>query len=212
MASEESPSESSEKSKFFNEKNKEKIMAISLIVIAIIAATVIFILIQPGTPENVTKIIYQDQKYMFSHDIYDSDKITMENRDAILILLNSVIDIEVVFNDTGDSVKDFPYFTTSGYNIVYKIQQYSVYTQTRFLNITTTPLSESLLDKTTIMLKGPNSGAVETSITTLQSENGGNIILVQGLTHKELEMAGDKLVLAYLGVNLQNPNFTILQE
>ncbi len=212
MALEESPSESREQKEYFSKDNKEKIMAVSLIVIAIIAASVIFVLIQPKPPENVTKIIYENQKYIFSHNIYDSDKINMENKEAIILLLNSVNDIEIVFNDTEDSVKDFPYFTTTGYNIVYKIQQYSVYTQLRVLNITTTPLSESSLDKTTIMLKGPNSGANETSITTSQSDNGGNIILVQGLTHKELEMTGDKLVMAYLGVNLQNPNFTILQE
>lgn len=188
-----------------SKKINKELLVVAVVAIIAFAVFSYFIFLNPAKPNIlVDKIVYQDQKYYFSSDIYDTEKnVTLSNSADILLLLSKGR-LQIVFN--GSSVKDFPYFTTTGYNIVFKMQQYSVYTQGKVLNVTTEVLENATFDKPTILLRGPNSGATRTSISLLES----NVILVQGLSEKELEMAGDRLVMLFLGINLKNPNFTVL--
>jgi hypothetical protein len=50
---------------------------------------------------------------------------------------------------------------------------------------------------TVVWLKGPGAGTNETSVTI-----DGNIIYVQGTSHRELTLAGDRLALIVLGINI----------
>ena len=188
------------------EKSKigKKEIVVLVVVVALAFALTFFIFNKPQPKIVVDKIVYDNQKYYFSYDIFDTDKtITMRNTVDILRLLDGSNRIELVFNDTA--VSDFARFTTTGYNIVYKMQQYSVLSKQTVLNITTQYLSNATFEVPTILLRGPNSGAVENSVSLLNR----NVVLVQGTTNQTLEMAGDKLVLAFIDINLKNPNFEI---
>ncbi len=208
---EEKPNKQEEHIDKSNNKPKiknEHIIIAAVIILAVVVAAV-YILIQPQLPEEVTRIIYENQKYIFSYDIYDSDKISMQNTQEILMLLNGAKKIEIIYDE--NATEDLPYVTATAFNIVYKMQQYAVYSEKRILDIRAQPLSNTTLDVANtsyIMLKGPASQVIETAISLTNS----NIVLVQGLTTDELAMAGDKLVIEFIGLNLENPNFNILIE
>lgn len=199
-----------------NEKQENKIskkdmylIGAILVIAVIVVASVIYILIQTPIPEEVTKIQYENVIYTFSHDIYDSDKITIENKYEIIALMQSENGIRIVFNDTENPINDVPYFKTTGINLAERVSAYYVYTKSQvFLWGITQPLSNTTLDEPTVLIRGPESGANATSVSLFNE----NTILVQGLTPKELEMAGDKLLLEFIGINFVNPNFTILTD
>lgn len=146
--------------------------------------------------------------YTFSNDVRESLQVKADNSDGIRKLISSTRHLTVVFD--GSDAKDNGSFGVVAFNIITKLQTYFVYEGQILavdsyyyigeqwfgtVNNTNTQVERPGLTDPVIWLKGPSTGANETSVLL-----DGNIIFVQGLTHKDLTLAGDRLTLIVLGI------------
>ena len=142
--------------------------------------------------------------YTFSNPIDEALKYPVGNEIEIVRSILKSKELNIVFN--GSSAEDDAYFQAVLYNIVTKLQTFFVYqgsilrVQTfyfigdQWYNLTSNTTAPDI-EGLTIWIRGPNTGATENSI---KLEN--STIYIQGLTYKNLTLAGDRLVLAALGV------------
>lgn len=133
------------------------------------------------------------ENYDFSEDIRQSIKIPVQNVSEIYSMLKNQ-NIVIAFN--GSSGKDNGYFAVAAYNLVFKMSKYRAqegmpanFSSAVFENLTVQK------DDTVIIFKGPNTGASENSVSL-----AGNIIVVQGMTYKNITLASDRLSLLMLGI------------
>lgn len=150
------------------------------------------ILVSGCTSQALTEIQIGRYVYIFNYNIYDSIKISVNNRDGVHDLIWNSDEIHITF-DGGTA--DDPYFSIVGFNIVSKLNIYfsDLGKQKTFVPEES---DNATFEYTTIYLKGPNTGAKTTSIELVD-----NMIIVQGMTYEELEKAGDKLVIIVLDID-----------
>lgn len=195
------------------EKTSNTATIVFIAACVIIALVAYYFLTMPPDFGPITHIQLNGQEYVFSYDIRDEWKVPIKNPVEIYNLLSNSGRMLVVFNDTNQSglFADNPAIQVTGYNVVYKIVQYATY-KGKLIDMTNVqPLSNVTLERLTIpaiLLLGPNTGAKETSVSLM----GDKIIVVQGTTLKDFRMAGDRLVMLAIGLNVDKPNYAIVKE
>ena len=173
---------------------------ILLITVLIIAGCV-----QEQPKNQITEVsIPGHPVYTFSNPINEAMKYSITDKDEIHQAILKTRNLNIVFN--GSSVEDNTYFQVVLFNVVTKIQTFFVYEHTllrvnsyyfigdQWYNLTNTTSMPNLTG-TTLWVKGPNTGATENSLSF-----ANNTIYLQGLSYKNLTLAGDRLVLLVLGV------------
>lgn len=140
-----------------------------------------------------------NQVYVFSYDIRESVKVKSSNETSIRSLLRTD-SINILYNGTNE--QDLAYFNVALFNIREKLRTFYTYngillkfypfyyTVNELVNF-----SNESISNPTIEIRGPNTGATETSVTV----NG--TILVQGTTSRNLQLAADRLVLVVFGID-----------
>lgn len=144
-----------------------------------------------------------NQIYAFSYDIRESVKVAADNETAIRNLLANSNRLTILFNGTSD--EDNAVFQVLVFNIAAKLPTYYSY-EGRLVAIDALYYSDdglynkskervSLPETTKILLLGPNTGAKKTAVNL-----NGNTITVQGMTKKDVVLAGDKLALIAMNI------------
>ncbi len=146
--------------------------------------------------------------YAFSNDVRESLQVRTSDPDGIRRLVLISRNITVVFN--GSDENDNGIFQVAAFDTVTRLQTYFVYEGVilsvassyyigdqwfSIVNGTSMPVAMPEFTGPVIWLKGPATGANETSVTLDK-----NIIIVQGITQKGVTLAGDRLSLVVLGV------------
>lgn len=172
-----------------------------LIVVAISGCT------QPQNSNDATELQLPGQPvvYSFSNPVKQALAYSISDSGLIRYSVLSSKDIDIVFD--GSSKEDNAYFQTTLFNIVQKIQTYSVYNG-RIINFNTyyfigdtwfystdNEINKTKSENVVVWIKGPNTGAGENSVSI-----ANNTVYVQGTNYKNLTLAADRLVLAVLGV------------
>ena len=160
----------------------------------IILILLILIIVSGCADKGLHKITIGNTVYQFIQDIKQSQLVPIENSTEIYQLVKISDKINIAF-EPGKG--DEGIFQVVAFNIVRKTQQYyadlgwTKQFNTVFLNETILPDNE-----TNIWLRGPNTGATNTSVYLINTT-----IVVQGETNKSLEMAADRLSLTILGID-----------
>ncbi len=189
-----------------NFQNAKKIFRTnhSKLVIVLIVSVIVSACIQQQQEIKELRIPGHPQIYSFSNDLRETLKVPVHGKAEIQRLFLTSDSIDVVFN--GTSTKDNAYFTIVALNTVSKLQTYSFnegkalnfrsfyFVEGKWYNSTNEEIDEPQLG-TTIWMKGPETGANETSVSVEE-----NIITIQGTSYKGLTLAGDRLVLIAFGV------------
>ena len=190
----------------FSKKEKRDLffrsgLAIPILVIVILAAGCI----QQEKPVTELKISGHPQIYSFSSDLREALKVPATGQMEMQTMFSSSDRIDIVFN--GTSTQDNAYFRVVLINIVSKLQTYSV-NEGKILEFDTYYFVDGVWYNATnneiekpdfgaaIWLKGPDTGATETSVRI-----EGNIVTVPGTFYKNLTLAGDKFVLVVFGID-----------
>lgn len=156
--------------------------------------------------QEITEIVIpgHPQVYSFSNDLREVLKVPVYGKPEIQQLFLTSDSIDIVFN--GTSGQDNAYFTIVALNTVSKLQTYATnegnalrfrtfyFVDDKWYNSTNEVIDEPQL-RTTIWMKGPETGAVDTSVSV-----DGNIITIQGTSYRNLTIAGDRLVLVAFGI------------
>lgn len=148
-----------------------------------------------GSQKNLTSLVIDGQEYLFSTNLYDAIKIPVKNETEIKSLFESYDEVCIIFN--GSSEQDNAYFSAVLYNDAFKIVRYYTLQGRSFGMPSCNEYNASEIIIPILLIKGPNTGATENSITL----NGTNIIIMQGTDAKGIKMVGDKLALIVLGIN-----------
>jgi len=145
-----------------------------------------------------------EQIYQFSYDIRESVSVKAEAEQQIRGLLINSSKLSIIFNS---SAEDNVVFQVVVFNIAAKLPTYFSY-EGKLLHIDAFYYKEDgyLYNKSEervempsnarIMLLGPNTGAEETSVSL-----DGNTVILQGVTRKDIVLAGDKLALIVMGID-----------
>lgn len=157
--------------------------------------------------KEIKEIIIQGhpQIYSFSNDLREVLKVPVRNKAGMQSLFLESSSIDIVFN--GTSTKDNAYFRVVLINMITKMQTYAAnegkqllfrpyyFVGSKWYNSTNGEIEKPELGAT-IWLKGPETGAEETSVSADES-----IITVQGTSYKNLTLAGDRLILVVFGID-----------
>lgn len=178
-----------------------------LAILPILALVLISACVQEQQP--VTEVsIPGHPVYTFSNDVREALQVKTSGSDSIRKLILESRRLTVVFD--GSDEKDNGSFQVVGFNVVTKLQTYFVWEGQilsinsyyhigdnwfGFSNGTTTQIEKPSFSGPVVWMKGPSTGANETSLTLDNST-----ITLQGLDHKGLTLAGDKLSLIVLGI------------
>ncbi|MBI2578654.1 MAG: hypothetical protein HYW26_03010 [Candidatus Aenigmarchaeota archaeon] len=145
------------------------------------------------------------QIYSFSNDLREVLKVPVSGKADMQILFLQSSSIDIVFN--GTSTQDNAYFRVVLIDMITKMQAYAsnegkqltfrsyYFVDSKWYNSTNGEIEKPGLG-TAIWLKGPETGAEETSVRADES-----IITVQGTSYKNLTLAGDRLVLVVFGID-----------
>ncbi len=155
----------------------------------------------------------QEAVYVFTYDIRESIKVASDNEKNIRSLFVDSASMNIVYD--GSSNQDNAYFRVALINIGEKLRPYMANTG-RFVefnyyyyigdywyNSTDDIIDMPNTTMATLILKGPETGATETSVR-LQDNN---TIALQGTSYRNLTLAADKLSLIIFDVSreqLQN--------
>ena len=173
---------------------------------------------KPEAQKTLMNVTKDGIDYSFTNNIYDSLKIPINNETEIRRLIMHAPSISLVFNPSSE--QDNSYFTVVLYNTVDKLKYYYTYTNgkyvdesmyniymingTEFLKLERknstwikSPSDINNIEWPVLYLKGPNTGASETSVKLSES---GKIIYIQGTDYKNLSLASERFVLAVLDV------------
>jgi len=163
---------------------------------SLLTASLIFVLVLCSLcveeQKNITSIEIDNQIYQFNTNLYESDKIKCNDEYGVKSLFDSSHKFCIAFDNSSQT--DNSYCTVVSYNLVFKITRYYTLSN-RTVNFSVCSPEEQR--DLTIWLKGPNTGADETSVMLTDST-----ITVQGTDFNNLEMAGDNLILIIFGVKL----------
>lgn len=174
---------------------------------------------EPEKPQQVLEITKDGITYQFTNNIFDSMKIPLNEGAEIKRLVKYASAVSVVFDNS--STEDNAYFTVINYNMITKLTHYYAYSRGKFVDESFYPVyvinDGKLLKKDKInntwldynftldsiewpvlYLKGPNTGAIETSVTL---DYDRKIIYIQGTDYRNLSLAADRFVLEVLGVS-----------
>ncbi len=141
---------------------------------------------------NVTSIAIYDTEYRFNTNLLESLKIPINDPAGAKALFDNATLVCLVFD--GSNEQENSYFVVVSYNVVLKLTTY----YTNFndsKNFTACNSSEAEKADAIIELKGPRTGATDNSVIL-----EGKKVVIQGRTSKELEKAGDRLILAVFGI------------
>lgn len=141
-------------------------------------------------PKNVTALNLSGEVYAFNTNLVDSIKVNSSNDEAIKNLFDSSKSVCIIFQDSDE---DNGYFAVISYNIVFKLTRY--YSNLGEAKSFTACNLSNLSSDATIELRGPATGANQNSV--MLDENN---VIVQGTTSKDMEKAGDKLLLIVFGI------------
>jgi hypothetical protein len=168
-------------------------MAFLAIVFAVITATIFVSGCTSGT-KNLTVLRMENQDYVFPENLYDSIKIPVNNESGIKELFDSYDAVCIIFD--GSSGQDNAYFTVVLHNFVFKATRHYALNGKEMQFPACNEYNQSDIIVPMLVLKGPNTGATENSLTL-----NGTTITLQGTNSSGIQMAGDKLALVILGVD-----------
>ena len=149
------------------------------------------------------------QVYAFGNDIRQSILVKAESEKEIHDLFQNERRLNIVFNGTDEldngmfrialidiSSKIPFYFAAEGRTTNIDIYYFLTDNGTQWYNSTNEPIAEPPLAGLTLWLKGPATGATDTSVS-LQNKT----VLLQGTSQKNVSLAADKLTLVVFGIN-----------
>ncbi|MBI5061423.1 MAG: hypothetical protein HZB67_03855 [Candidatus Aenigmarchaeota archaeon] len=171
-------------------------------------------------PITLTTITKDGVAYEFTNNIFDAMKVPMIEQAEIKRIVTKASAVSIVFNSS--SKEENAYLTVINYNMVGKLSSYYTYSKQQFVdetfyniydvkndrlmkfdrsinNWTESPTGIDNIEWPILYLKGPNTGANETSVTLDES---GKIIYIQGTDYRNFSLAADRFTLEILGVNL----------
>ena len=143
--------------------------------------------------------------YQFSHDIREALKVPVNDPIAIKKSVWQSDRLNIIFN--GSSKQDNAYFQVVAINIVSKLQTFFAY-EGKLLQFpvfyyengkwfnSTEEITIPDLEGANLWLVGPNTGAMDTSLFSVD-----NVIYLQGTSYKNLTLAGDKFALIIMGID-----------
>ncbi len=179
---------------------------LSIIVLALVAGCL------QEQPLKEIVIPGQEAIYVFTYDIRESIKAASDNEKTIRSLFVDSVSMNIVYD--GSSNQDNAYFIVALTNIGNKLRPYMANTG-RFVkfdyyyyigdywyNSTDDIVDKPNLTGPTLMLKGPETGATETSVRL----NDNNTVVVQGTSYRNLTLAADKLSLIIFDVTPEQVN------
>jgi hypothetical protein len=172
--------------------------------IAVICVIIVAGCVQEEVALKEISIPGHNDIYTFSNDIRDALKVESNNPAAIKSQFYEG-EMSVVFD--GSSPQDNAYFTVVMTNIMAKVPTYLAYEGVLikfqpyyFIGETWYNRNGDEIEKpklaNVLWLKGPSTGAEETSVNIIN-----NTIILQGTSYQNLTLAGDRLVLEVMGIN-----------
>ncbi|MBI4170158.1 MAG: hypothetical protein HY514_00550 [Candidatus Aenigmarchaeota archaeon] len=176
---------------------------------ALIAVVLVAGCVQQDLPITEITIPGHTQIYTFNNDIRQSILVKAESEPEIFTLFQNERHLNIVFNGTDEldngmfrivlidiNAKIPFYFASQGKGTTIDVYYFISDNGTQWYNFRSEPIPEPALKGLTLWLKGPATGATETSIT-LQDKT----VLLQGTSQKNLSLAADKLVLIVFDIN-----------
>ncbi len=171
-------------------------------------------------PLEVKEITKDGITYEFTNNILDSMNISINNATEIKRIVKYAAAVSIVFNSTTE--EDNSYFTVINYNMVGKLTHYYAYSRRKYVdetfyniytikgdkllkfdrsinNWTESPVGIDNIEWPVLYMKGPNTGASETSVSL---DLDGRIVYIQGTNYRNLSLAADRFVLEVLDVNI----------
>ena len=151
----------------------------------------------------------QEAVYVFSYDIRESVKVASDNDKTIRSLFVDSASMNIVYD--GSSNQDNAYFIVALTNIGNKLRPYLANTRRSldfnyyyyvgdyWYNSTDDIIDRPNLTASTLMLKGPETGATETSVKL-----ANNTIILQGTSYRNITLAADKLSLIIFDVSQED--------
>lgn len=136
--------------------------------------------------KELKEIMVNGTLYIFNTNLYETIKVQSDSENEIKNIFERSAKLCINFDNS--SSEDNSAFLISSFNIVYKILRYY---NSRGME----KKIEVCNEEPKIELRGPNTGAIETSVRLVN-----RTIIVQGTTAKKLEMAADKLILIIFGI------------
>lgn len=130
-------------------------------------------------------------EYAFKTDIHEIGEIPIQGKLQIqeTLLFNDRLNIQFEPNEDDNSG-----FALAAFAISNKLTIYNIQVLGRFYDVGSYELgNETGLAGANLTLRGPNTGAVDTSVRL-----EGNTIIVQGLTNEDVDKAGERLALVVL--------------
>lgn len=154
-----------------------------------------------------------NQIYEFTNDLREAIKVPVNDEEALFYFVRDNEGFNIVFD--GSNPEDNARFQVTVFNIITKLFTFFPY-EGRILKSENFPayyyindngnrvwynsvneqIDEPDLSEPTLWLKGPNTGAEETSVFI-----DGNTVFIQGTDSKGVGMAGDKFILIAFGIN-----------
>ena len=143
--------------------------------------------------------------YTFSNDIREALKVKTNDPQGVKDVGANLQHINIVFN--GTNKHDNGYFSAVLISIINKVSLYYAYEgkviyfdsyyflDDKWYNSTNEIIEKPNLSDTILWLKGPSTGANETSLVLVN-----NTVYLSGTDYKGLTLAGDKLVLLLFGI------------
>ncbi|MBU5678508.1 MAG: hypothetical protein QXJ96_03020 [Candidatus Aenigmatarchaeota archaeon] len=169
-----------------NNIKKYSILALVSVFLILIVFFSYIISVEKPSKNELKEITINGVKYEFNTNLYEVIGVPAKNEEEIKNIFDESYKICIKFDNSSE--EDNSIFFVSSFNIVYKTIRY--YTSRGMEK-----KIEVCDEEPKIELKGPNTGASETSIRLMNKT-----ILVQGTTTKNLEMAADKLILIIFGI------------
>lgn len=178
-----------------------KYIVFALVILVIAAGCV-----QEKTPIKEISIPGQAKIYQFSSDLRSAVMVKSNDEASINNIFYTAKNINIVFD--GSSETDNAYFNAVLIDFGSKVPLYLSYDgiQIKFTpfytigddwyNATDDKITKPNFTEPVLMLKGPDTGAEDTSVNIFN-----NTIVLQGTSYKNLTLAGDKLTLIVFGID-----------
>jgi len=181
-----------------------------LVILSVLAVIFVTACTQQQPVYEITIPGHGSQIYSFGQDVRQSLQIPISNELPIMQKIYSAKTINFVFDG---STEDTPLFQIVLFNTVERFQTFFAYEgkflgadnfqgyyfiENQWYNKTNHEIEEPVFanDGVVLWLRGPNTGA-----KTNQVQLDGNIIYVDGIDRKNIEMSADRLTLAVFGIN-----------
>ena len=182
---------------------KKNIVAVLMIFLTLIVLVSGCTQQQPLTELSIPG--HGNEIYTFSNDIRESLLVKTNDPQGIKNTGLSLQHVNIVFN--GSNKQDNGYFSAVLVSMINKVSLYYAYEgriiyfdsyyflDDKWYNSTNEMIEKPGLSDTILWLKGPATGANETSLQLVD-----NTIYLSGTDYKGLTLAGDKLVLLFFGI------------